>query len=307
MHRCIELAQKGRGLVGNNPLVGSVLVREGTVIAEGYYRGVGTGHAEVDMIKNCEQDILPTDGLYVNLEPCCHTGKTPPCTDAIITSGIKNVFIGMKDPDERVSGQGIAALRSAGIKVTGPVAGTLCERLNKGYISLRTKSRPYITLKRAQTREGAVANTDGTKLCITSDIQNKWSHTHRRSSHDAILIGVQTVEIDDPQLTIRNIDTNSEFQPLKIIFDPELRINRDAKLLDNRTIIITAKESEPIGETKVITVPLIDNHFDWNALWQYLTTDNRQPITSILVEGGSKTWEAFQSAGIVDEEVILIG
>ncbi len=302
MHRCLELAAQGRGLVGGNPLVGSVLVRDGSIIAEGHYRGVGTDHAEVDMIKNCDQLIKPTDGLYVNLEPCCHTGNTPPCTDRIIESGIKRVIIGMQDPDPRVSGEGIAKLRSAGVEVTGPVLRAQCERLNRGYISLRTNNRPYITLKRAQTFEGNVANADGSTLSITSQNQNKWSHANLRATHDAILVGVQTVIADDPQLTNRI----STYQPIKIILDPDLRIPRDAKLIDNRTIIITQKDAEPIGDAKVITVPIIDNHFDWDVLWNQFSTFHF-PLSTILVEGGPKTWDAFWKASLVDEEVILIG
>ena len=309
MHRCIELAQKGRGLVGSNPLVGSVLVRDEKIIAEGWYRGVGSDHAEVDMIKNCDQTIAQTDRLYVNLEPCCHTGNTPPCTDQIIQSGIKHVVIGMTDPDLRVAGKGIDILRSSGVEVTGPVLRSSCARLNRGYISMRTKGRPYITLKRAQTREGNVANPDGSRLCITSEAQNEWSHTYLRSRCDAILVGVQTVVTDDPDLTIRlnNKLVQSSPQPIKIILDPDLRIPRDAKLIDSSTIIITHKNSETIGEAQVISVPLIDDHFDWDMLWKHLTTDNRQPITSILVEGGPKTWESFAKAHLIDEEVTLIG
>ncbi len=307
MYQCLELAKQGRGLVGSNPLVGSVLVRDGNIIAEGYYRGIGSDHAERDMIKNCDQDIQQGDRLYVNLEPCCHHGKTPPCTDVIIESGIKHVVIGMVDPDEKVAGKGIDQLRSAGINVSGPVFRAQCERLNRGYISLRTKSRPYITLKRAQNSEGAVANPDGSKRCITSQKQNEWSHTHLRSTHDAILVGVQTVIADDPQLTIRHTQLPApSYQPLRIILDPDFRIPRDAKVIDHNTIIITQKESETIGEAKVITVPIIDNHFEWNTLWNTLATSSK-PLSTILVEGGPKTWESFKKAGIVDEEITLIG
>ncbi|MDA0375682.1 MAG: bifunctional diaminohydroxyphosphoribosylaminopyrimidine deaminase/5-amino-6-(5-phosphoribosylamino)uracil reductase RibD [bacterium] len=320
MHRCLELAQKGRGLVGGNPLVGSVLVRDEKIIAEGYYRGVGTDHAEQDMITLRQaqgKKIRPTDGLYVNLEPCCHHGKTPPCTDAIIKSGIKNVCIGMRDPDERVAGKGIQQLIDNGITVIGPVLRAQCERLNRGYISLRTQGRPYITIKRAQTREGLVSNTDGTKLCITSQEQNTWAHTHLRSTHDAILVGVQTVIVDDPQLTIRFPQPPTpNYQPFRIILDPDLRIPRESQLLDQRTIIITQKDPEPIGDAQVIQISIVNNHFDWEELWKALSTihylpaialASAGPLSTILVEGGPKTWESFKKAGIVDEEVILIG
>ena len=139
MRRCLDLAKQGRGLTGMNPLVGAVLVRDENILAEGWYRGVGTDHAEVDMIKKLDQTIQPKDRLYVNLEPCNHTGETPPCTQAIIDHGITHVVVGMVDPDKRVAGQGIAALREAGVAVTGPICRAECERLNRGFISVRTK------------------------------------------------------------------------------------------------------------------------------------------------------------------------
>ena len=315
MHHCLQLAQKGRGMVGGNPMVGSVLVRDGEVIAEGWYQGKGSDHAERMVL----DAVSTSDILYVNLEPCCHTGNTPPCTDAIIKTGITTVVYGMQDPDARVAGQGIEQLIDNGITVIGPVLRVQCERLNRGYISLRTKNRPYITLKRAQTRDGKVANTDGTKLCITSQEQNTWSHTHLRSTHDAILVGVQTVVTDDPLLTTRN--TNCKLQiancnPIRIILDPNLRIPLEAKVVGEGTIIVKeakeAKEDKEAKEEKlkekgctVLSIPVINNHFDWNALWEILSTLNSQ-LSTILVEGGPKTWEAFKASNLIDEEVILI-
>lgn len=318
MRRCLELAEKGRGFVGMNPMVGAVLVRDGHIIAEGYYRGVGTDHAEVDMIKNCDQKIQQTDTLYVNLEPCCHQGNTPPCTEAIIAAGIQNIVVGMKDPDSRVAGQGIQQLKDAGITLSMSTLRAQCERLNRGYISLRTQGRPYITLKRAQTREGYIANPDGSKLCITSQEQNTWSHTHLRTTHDAILVGVGTVLADNPELTIRlNKKLDHTFpQPLKIILDPELRIPQDAKVVGERTIIVTNEEIRKSGNQEikileekgvsVLCLPLIDDHFDWDVLWKKLQATSYK-LQAILVEGGSKTWAAFTNAGIIDEEVTLIG
>jgi diaminohydroxyphosphoribosylaminopyrimidine deaminase/5-amino-6-(5-phosphoribosylamino)uracil reductase len=304
MHHCIILAQKGRGLVGINPLVGSVLVRDKKIIAEGAYMGKGTAHAERALLESFDGDIQPSDILYVNLEPCCHQGDTPPCTDIVIESGVQTVVIGMKDTDSRVAGLGTQALREAGVTVIGPVIPELCRRLNKGFVSLRENSRPYITLKRAQTKQGVTANTDGTKLCITSDKQNIWSHTHLRKTHDAILVGVQTIIVDDPELTIRlNKNIGKSFpQPLTIILDPDFRIPRDAKVLREGTIVITTKEPEECNGATVLQVPLHDGTFDVKNLWSQLP-----PISSVLVEGGQKTWDAFVDAGIVDEEVVLVG
>lgn len=315
MHHCLALAQKGRGLVGINPLVGSVLVRENKIIAEGYYRGLGTCHAERELINNFDQEIQQEDTLYVNLEPCCHHGNTPPCTDIIIERGIKHVVIGMVDPDSRVAGKGIAALQKAGITVEGPVCRAECERLNRGYVSLRNNGRPYITLKKAQTIDGRVANADGSTLCITSDVQNTWSHTHLRKTHDAILVGVQTVMTDNPQLTIRHTgydipDTN---QPICIILDPNVRIPKDANVVREGTVVVKdANESNNTKEERlrekgveVIALPRSNNQFNLHALWNALSTID-SPISTILVEGGPTTWNAFKSAGCFDEEIILI-
>jgi diaminohydroxyphosphoribosylaminopyrimidine deaminase / 5-amino-6-(5-phosphoribosylamino)uracil reductase len=304
IHQCIALAEKGRGLVGSNPLVGSVLVRGDSVIAEGSYMGQGTPHAERQLLENYDGDITPDDVLYVNLEPCCHQGSTPPCTDIIIQKGIQTVVVGMKDPDARVAGQGTKALRDAGIKIIGPVLPDRCRRLNKGFVSLRENSRPYITLKRAQTKQGVTANADGTKLCITSEKQNIWSHTHLRTTHDAILVGVQTVITDDPDLTIRlNKDTKKSFpQPTPIILDPDFRIPRDAIILREGTVVVTTKDPEECNGATVLQVPLIDGEFDLENLWNQLPL-----VSSILVEGGEKTWDAFRNAGMFDEEVVLVG
>lgn len=303
MHHCMHLAVQARGKTGTNPLVGAVLVRDGEIIAEGYYGGPGTEHAEALLIKNCAHKIQPSDVLFVNLEPCCHHGKTPPCTEAIINAGIKHVVYGMEDPDERVAGKGIQALREAGVTVEGPVLRAECERLNRGYVSLRKHGRPYITLKKAQTTEGKVANDDGSRMCITSEEQNAWSHEYLRAKHDAILVGVGTVIADNPQLTIRNTkyEIPNTNQPLRIILDPDLRTPVDAKVAKDGSVIVVREGIEvPDRAEEIIAVPMVENHFDWNALWGALD------VSSILVEGGPKTWTQFKEASLYDEEITLV-
>ena len=228
----------------------------------------------------------------------------------------------MKDPDKRVAGQGAKALRDAGITVIGPVIPELCRRVNKGFVSLRENGRPYITLKRAQTRDGAIAKPDGSKLCITSDTQNLWSHTFLRATHDAILVGVQTVITDDPQLSIRigNSECGIVNQPWKIILDPELRIPLEARVIDEKCIVITnevhnakgsREEKEETLKEKgaiVFSMPMENNQCNLHDLFslnsKFLIQNS---ISTFLVEGGSKTWNAFTEAGMIDEEVILIG
>ncbi len=304
MHQCLRLAQKGRGLVGSNPLVGSVLVRNGEVIAEGVYMGKGTPHAERNLLESFEQEVLQGDVLYVNLEPCCHYGDTPPCSDILLERGVKNIAIGMRDPDSRVAGQGTQQLRDAGVHIIGPVLPELCTRLNKGFVSRRIHNRPYITLKRAQTTEGAIATPDGSKLCITSKEQNIWSHTHLRTTHDAILVGVQTVITDDPELTIRlNPHHSNTFQPTPIILDPHLRIPKTAKVLRKGTVVITASgKTDDLGEATLLHIPTRDSSFVLKEMWKQLPE-----ISSVLVEGGQKTWDVFKDQQSIDEEVVLIG
>lgn len=338
IRRCLELAERGRGRTGINPLVGSVLVRDGETIAEGWHTEFGAEHAERMLINNLDQDIQQEDGLYVNLEPCDHQGKTPPCTDIIIRSGVKHVVFGMFDPNPEVVGRGVEKLRSAGINVVGPVLETECRRLNRGFVSLHENGRPWITLKTATNRAHQISNEDGSPMKITSKEQDEWSHFWLRRAHDAILVGVGTVISDDPQLNTRFIQpagrspkgegSNKKVdqetpQPIRLILDPDLRIPLDAKVVNgelarNTIIVTTSKTKNQKQETKnqldergvrIIDIHLQDDHFDWNSLWQVLTTPTAKfhGISSILVEGGPITWEAFRSAGLVDEEITLVG
>lgn len=318
IHRCLDLAEQGRGAVGTNPLVGAVLVREGKIIAEAFHEGFGKAHAERALLEKFDQKIRSTDTLYVNLEPCCHRGKTPACTDIIRERGVKQVVFGMVDPDPLVQGKGIACLRAAGITVTGPIERARCEWLNRGFISLRSNGRPWVTLHRAQTKSGAIAHADGTPLSITSQEQDHWTHQWLRGQHDAILVGVQTVITDDPQLTVRfGMHLPS---PLRVVLDPHLRIPLSARMvhgdLASGTVVITAPGSDRAAHQQlmergvsVIEIPLTDGHFDLSGLWNALMTPTGSfhGIASILVEGGAKTWQSFREAGVVDEEVVLAG
>jgi len=203
LRHCLTLAEHGRGKTGINPMVGAVLVREGKIIAEGWHHQFGTAHAERDLL-NSFPDVRPTDTLYVNLEPCCHTQKkTPPCAQLLIERGVKNVVYGMRDPNPAVAGKGIALLNKNSVQTFGPVLEQECKRLNRGFVSVMTKKRPWITLKRAVTADGRFANPDSSPLKITSSVQDVWAHQFLRARHDAILVGIGTVIADDPQLTMR--------------------------------------------------------------------------------------------------------
>ena len=251
MRRCLELADRGRGAVGNGALVGSVLLRRGAIVAEGFHAAWGRAHAERALLEAFSSDVEPEDVLVVNLEPCCHHGKTPPCIDILLQRGVRRVVVGMADPDPRVAGKGIALLRSAGVAVEGPVLPELCYRANRGFVSVRTTGRPWITLKRAQTPDGRVANPDGSPLKITSSAQDVWAHTRLRATHDAILIGVGTALCDDPSLNTRFAQLlpqeNAPIQPWRIVLDRELRLPPTAKLATDahraRTIVVHAPEA----------------------------------------------------------------
>ena len=323
IRRCLKLARSGQGETGINPLVGALLVRDGIIIAEGFHAAFGKPHAERQLLEKCEQDIRPTDTLYVNLEPCCHGNKkTLPCVPLIIGRGVKRLVFGMLDPNPSVAGKGITMLRKAGIEVIGPVLPEECARLNRGFVSLMTRGRPWITLHRAQTRSGRVAQPDDSPLKITSPEQDTWSHAFLRARHDAVLVGIGTVLSDDPQLTVRYMDHPPEI--IRIILDAELRIPLKAQVVNSslasRTIIIRkeTEESEEYEEkvrrlrgkgALVITCPYSNGTFDWSKLWSILTEPKGDfhGIKSILVEGGVKTWEIFRRANLVDEEVTLVG
>ncbi len=323
MRRCLDLAHQGQLLVGNGAMVGAVLVRNETIIAEGWHRGFGLSHAERDLLESFDQPIMPNDVLHVNLEPCCHQGKTPPCTDIILERGIAHVVYGMMDPDARVAGQGIAALQAAGVKVTGPIDEENCRRLNRGFVWMRTKQRPWITLKRAVANDGAISNPDGSPLRITTEAQDIRSHTELRCHHDAILVGVDTIITDDPRLDARLDVRKRNYHPYRIILDPHLRIPVTARVVTDdyrqRTIVVHGPIVNPemdeaaqvLAQQHVLLreVPLVDGSFDWPMLWAALCEprESYHGLVSILVEGGQRTWKNFADAGMVDEEVTLVG
>lgn len=323
-------------------MVGAVLVRDAKIIAEGFHAEFGKAHAEQELVqkfdptsprglRGASQKNCSTDTLYVNLEPCCHTDKkTPPCTDIIMKSGVEHVVFGMRDPNPKVSGKGFAALKKAGVRVTGPVLEDECLRLNRGFVSLQKNHRPWITLKIARTIDGKIANDDRSMMKITNDEQNAWSHEFLRARHDAILVGVGTILTDDSRLTVRreapptptptSPEGGGETQPYRIVLDATLQIPLTAKIVTDthvsKTIIVCVPEAESAKKSdlrgrgvQVMECPMQDGIFDFSALWRVLTApkDFFYGISSILIEGGPKTWESFRGAGMFDEEVTLVG
>ncbi len=275
LHRCIELAENGRGTASPNPLVGCVIVKGGSVLTEGFHKEFGGEHAEI-MALSKAGDLARDATLYVNLEPCSHKGKQLPCTDAIIRAGIGTVVFGARDEENG----GSKVLKSHGIEVIGPVMEAECRRQNRGFFSLREKGRPWVTIKKAVRSDGSI---DGK---ITNEEQDKWSHAHLRAMHDAILVGAGTVKADDPSLNVR---AGVGARPRRIILDPRNEAPPTAKVLtdenSDRTLVI--REKLPIPE-------LLEKLKD-------------EGIASVLVEGGPKVWQSFEESGCVDEMVILSG
>ena len=288
MSLAIELAKKGSGKVNPNPLVGAVVVKDGKIISTGYHEYYGGFHAERNALSHEDIDFSGAT-LYVNLEPCCHQGKTPPCTDIIIEKKIAKVVIGMVDPNPLVSFMGVEILKAAGIEVVVGVMEQECLELNRPFIHYITTKRPYVVLKYAMTMDGKIATRDGHSKWITNEKSRELVH-HDRNRYQAIMVGVNTVVIDDPMLNCR-IEQGRD--PIRIICDTNLRTPLESQLVntakDIRTVIATSCFDKTAHEPylakgcEVIMVNRKNDHLDLDELMGKL---GRMKIDSILLEGG---------------------
>ncbi|HBY69179.1 MAG: riboflavin biosynthesis protein RibD [Flavobacteriaceae bacterium] len=311
MQRCIDLAKNGLGTTYPNPLVGSVIVYNQSIIGEGWHYKAGEPHAEVNAINNvADKDLLQKATIYVSLEPCSHFGKTPPCADLIIANGIKSVVIGSTDPNPKVSGNGIKKLIEAGCDVTVGILEDECVHLNKRFFTFHNKKRPYIILKWAQTKDGFIAPTE-TSTCsknITEQqpvwITNTYSRqrTHKlRAEEQAILVGSNTVIKDNPSLTTRDWKGNS---PTRIVIDRKLKIPSEASIFDGSTptIVLTEKPQQASGNT---CYEVID--FQKNLAQQICKVLHTHNLQSLIIEGGAKTINTFIAENLWDEAHIFTG
>ena len=303
MKLALDLANKGVGFVAPNPMVGAVIVKEGEVIGQGYHEKYGEFHAERNALANCTKSPSGAT-MYVTLEPCCHHGKTPPCTDAIMESGIAKVVIGSKDPNKLVAGQGIAKLRESGIEVTTGILQSECDELNEVFFHYIKTKTPYVIMKYAMTMDGKIATTTGKSKWITGEAARYRVHEDRHR-YTAIMVGIGTVNEDDPLLNCR---IENKKDPIRIICDTNLRLKLDSQTVNTAneipTIVATACSNEtklkPYIEKglKIITVAKKGDHIDLNELMIKL---GEEKIDSILLEGGgSLNWSALQS-GIVNK------
>jgi len=296
IYRCFELALKGGGWVAPNPKVGAVLVYQQQIIGEGYHTQFGAPHAEVNCLQSVlpeHRDLISESTLYVNLEPCCHFGKTPPCTDLIIQSGIKKVVIANPDPFPKVKGGGIQKLEDAGVTVISGVLADTGSWLNRRFFTMQTENRPYIILKWAQTRDGFIGALQGDRLIISNELTQRKVHAWR-AAEASILIGYRTALMDNPQLTNRLTPGK---QPVRLIVDPFKMLPEQLQVFsDNHaTIIINRKDTVPKGTA----ISWQYDGVDWvEGVIQYC---REHFVDSILIEGGAATLQAFINRGYWNE------
>jgi len=300
MHRCLQLAQLGAGTTAPNPMVGAVLVHNDRIIGEGYTQPYGQAHAEVMCINSVsEQDrhLIPSATLYVSLEPCAHFGKTPPCSELIIRSGIAHVVIGCTDPFESVNGKGIAQLQAAGIQVTTGVLEDASKAINKRFFTFHTQQRPYIILKWAQSANGMIAATEQ-RTAISSVATNRLVHRWR-SEEMAIMVGSRTALIDNPQLTTRLWKGKN---PVRIVVTGQTALPNNLHIFDNTSPTLVFATAA-IPQHKGATYHSIEGGD--NVIRNILQQLYQQQVNSVLVEGGATLLQSFINSGLWDEARVI--
>jgi len=306
MLRCIDLAKNGLGSTYPNPLVGCVVVYKDKIIGEGWHQKAGEAHAEVKAINSVkDKSLLSKSTIYVNLEPCSHWGKTPPCADLIVKMKIKNVVIGTVDFNDKVHGKGILHLQKNGCKVKVGVLEKECRELNKRFFTFHQKNRPYIMLKWAETKDGFIFSERTNKNKKPIWISNTYSLqlVHKwRTEEQAILVGTNTAIIDNPKLNARNYFGKS---PIRIMIDRELKIPKDFNLYNGELETIIFTEKDKSSEIKKLIFQKIN--FSKNLVKQICDVLYEKDIQSIIIEGGTKTLQSFIDENIWDEARVFVG
>jgi diaminohydroxyphosphoribosylaminopyrimidine deaminase/5-amino-6-(5-phosphoribosylamino)uracil reductase len=309
MERCLELAMKGFGKVAPNPMVGCVIVHKNKIIGEGYHQQYGSAHAEVNAIKSVKTHDLASLRkaiLYINLEPCSHFGKTPPCADLIIKTGIKYVVIGNVDPNPLVKGKGLQKLVSAGCDVKVGILEDECRELNKRFFTFHEKQRPFVILKWAQTADKYIGKSEvrsqkskvSSRIKISSSASQKLVHRWR-GEEQAIMVGTNTALTDNPKLTVRDVKGGN---PVRILIDRQLKVPSVFHLLDGSvpTIVFTAKKKTTKKKLDYVTID-----FNKDVLKQILAELYSRKIQSLIVEGGSTLLNSFIQKNLWDEARVL--
>lgn len=310
MKRVIGLAKRGIGFVSPNPMVGCVIYKDGKKVGEGYHEKFGGPHAEVNAIGSVENhsDLLGAE-LFVNLEPCCHFGKTPPCTNIIIQSKIKRVIIANTDPFEKVKGKGIEQLKNAGVEVVTGIMDLLGSNLNESFFYAQTHKKPFVTLKIAQTLDGYISTKSGDSKWISNELSRKDVQT-LRFEHDAILTGIGTIIKDNPRLTVREKGLNK--QPFRLILDTHLSIPADSNIVSDswieKTVIFYSDgDSEKINELNSKKINLVrvgtsqNGKVDLNEVMDWCFENG---LHRILVESGGGLSSELLDKNLVNKLII---
>lgn len=305
IRRCIQLAYNGLGNTYPNPLVGCVIVYNDKIIGEGWHQKAGENHAEINAIESVkDKELLKNSTLYVNLEPCSHFGKTPPCDSAIIQHKIPEVIVGTQDIHSKVNGIGILHLQQAGIEIKTGILEEECKQLNKRFFTFHQKKRPYIILKFAQTVDGfldkirnVVNHNEAASTAISNGFSSQLVHKWR-SEENAILVGTNTVIKDNPKLNIRHWKGN---EPYKIIIDKELKINNNYAIFNQEKVIIF----NAIKEINNENIDYVQIDFSKEILPQLVEKLYEKNIQSVVVEGGKNVLEQFIRLNLWDEARII--
>lgn len=311
MKRALELAKGGWGRTNPNPLVGAVIVKDGEIIGEGYHKALGSAHAEAAALRNAGSDV--SDGtLYVNLEPCSHYGRTPPCAKTIIEAGIRKVVIAMEDPNPNVSGQGIRMLRDAGVEVLTGILEQEARKLNEIFIQYITQKRPFVIMKAAMTLDGKIATASGDSKWVSGERSRQ--HVHRiRDRVSTVMTGINTVLADDPFLTTRLSGGNGK-DPVRIVVDSRGRIPLNSRVINGdskagailaTTTAISAEKEKQLSDkgVRIVKADGTDGRVNLVKLMEEL---HRLEMDSVLLEGGGGLNAAALHSGIVDKVMIFI-
>ena len=308
MRRALQLARRARGRTAPNPMVGAVVVRDGCAVGEGYHHRAGEPHAEVLALRAAGEAARGAD-LYVTLEPCCHHGRTPPCTEAVLAAGVRRVFAAMEDPFPRVSGGGVRQLREAGVEVEVGLLEADARRLNEAFLKAVATGLPFVTLKMATTLDGKIATRTGDSRWITGEVARR--HVQQlRNWHDAVLVGAGTARADDPLLTAR---LRGARNPLRVVVSTNGRLPLDSQLgrtaADVPTLIAVAAAPDDVVAgwrsvgADVVSAPAADGRVDLEALLRALLA---RGVHSVLVEGGAGLAGSLLDARLVDRLVMFL-
>lgn len=308
MKLALSLARKGIGRTSPNPAVGCVIVKNGVIVGEGWHKRAGGHHAEIHALEMAGAQARGAD-VYVTLEPCSHTGKTPPCSDALIRAGVSRVVAGMLDPNPLVSGGGLAALKLAGIETVCGICEEECRAVNLPFIKHVTTGVPYVTYKCAMTMDGYIATTTGESRWISCEESRKYVH-RMRSRMDAVMVGVDTIIADNPLLTVRHVRGRN---PLRVIVDTRLRTPESVNVLNgqlsSRTIIATAEGDPGVHLPYLkqgVTIVVCDEDDGRVSMKDLLQKLGAMGVQSILLEGGSRLAGSMLQLGMIDELVFFM-